>query len=98
MFRPIAVSEFTFFVTYFLVIYGIIISFRDPFLFVGLLQAYTLMILIRMGCLYLVPLEAPISIIPLKDSFLQNSFYSGRENLKDLFFSGHNGNRCFKRN
>ena len=30
-----------------------------------------------------------MDIIPLKDSFLQSSFYSGRENLKDLFFSGH---------
>ena len=39
--------------------------------------------------MYILPLESPASIIPLKDSFLQNSFYSGRENLKDLFFSGH---------
>jgi membrane-associated phospholipid phosphatase len=30
-----------------------------------------------------------VGIIPLKDILLQFSFYSGRENLKDLFFSGH---------
>lgn len=89
LFEPIAVSEVTFFVTYFLAIYGLIISFREPALFVSLLQAYTIMTLFRMLCLYLVPLEAPATIIPLKDSFLQSSFYSGRENLKDLFFSGH---------
>lgn len=89
LFEPIAVSEVTFFVTYFLAIYGLIISFREPALFVGLLQAYTIMTLFRMLCLYILPLEAPASIIPLKDTFLQSSFYSGRENLKDLFFSGH---------
>lgn len=89
LFKPVAVSELTFFVTYFLAIYGLIVSFREPALFVSLLQAYTIMTLFRMLCLYLLPLEAPASIIPLKDSFLQSSFYSGRENLKDLFFSGH---------
>ena len=47
------------------------------------------MTLLRMLCLYLLPLEAPESILPLKDTFLQSTFYSGRENLKDLFFSGH---------
>lgn len=89
LFHPIAVSEITFFITYFLGIYGLIISFRTPQLFVGLLQAYTLMTLLRMLCLYSIPLEAPATIIPLKDTFLQSTFYSGRENLKDLFFSGH---------
>lgn len=89
LFEPIAVSEGALFVTYFVAICGLIISFREPALFVGLLQAYTIMTLFRMLCLYILPLEAPASIIPLKDTFLQSSFYSGRENLKDLFFSGH---------
>ena len=69
LFEPVAISEFTFFVTYFFAVYGIIISFRDPALFVSLLQAYTIMTLFRMFCLYIVPLEAPASIIPLKDSY-----------------------------
>lgn len=89
LFEPIAISELIFFTTYFFAIYGIIISFKEPALFVGLLQAYTIMTLFRMFCLYVVPLEAPASVIPLKDIFLQSTFYSGRENLKDLFFSGH---------
>lgn len=89
LFKPFAVSEITFFITYFFAVYGIIISFREPPLFITLLQAYTIMTLLRMLCLYLLPLEAPESIIPLKDTFLQSTFYSGRENLKDLFFSGH---------
>ena len=89
LFKPVAFSEIIFFLTYFFAVYGIIILFREPQLFVGLIQAYTIMTLIRMFCLYVFPLEPPFSIIPLKDTFLQSSFYSGRENLKDLFFSGH---------
>ena len=89
LFKPVAISEITFFITYFFAIYGIIISFREPALFVSLLNAYTIMTLFRMACLYIIPLEAPAAIIPLKDTFLQSTFYSGRENLKDLFFSGH---------
>lgn len=89
LFEPVAISEITFFITYFFAIYGMIISFREPALFVSLLQAYTIMTLFRMTCLYIIPLEAPDTIIPLKDTFLQSTFYSGRENLKDLFFSGH---------
>ena len=89
LFQPFAISELTFFVTYFLAVYGIILSLREPIFFVSLLQAYTVMTLLRMLCLYCLPLEAPVAIIPLKDTFLQVFFYSGRENLKDLFFSGH---------
>jgi hypothetical protein len=36
-----------------------------------------------------VPLESPIAIIPLHDEILKLTFYSGAENIKDLFFSGH---------
>ncbi len=42
-----------------------------------------------MTCMYLVPLEAPLAIIPLQDELIESLFYSGRRNLKDLFFSGH---------
>lgn len=89
LFHPVELSEFIFFTTYFLAIYGLIISFRVPAIFVSLIQAYTIMTLLRILCLYVVPLEPPLLVIPLKDSFLQTFFYSGRENLKDLFFSGH---------
>jgi hypothetical protein len=89
LFRPYALSEYTFFITYLLGVYGLIVCAQQPQLFVKLLQAYTIMTLLRMFCMFLLPLEPPAMIIPLRDSFLQSSFYSGRENLKDLFFSGH---------
>jgi PAP2 superfamily C-terminal len=89
LFSPVSVSEYIFFATYLLSVYGLITAFRTPAVFVLLLQAYILMTCMRMLCLYLLPLEPPDLIIPLRDSILQSSFYSGRENLKDLFFSGH---------
>lgn len=86
---PKDLSIFTFIITYGLCLSGIIISLKIPRLFIILLFAYSFLTVIRMCCLYFLPLEPPAGIIPLKDILLQFSFYSGRENLKDLFFSGH---------
>lgn len=89
LFAPVEVSGLTFLVTYGFALVGIGIAIRQPVLFLGLLQAYMLMTLLRMLTLYFIPLEAPADIIPLRDVFLKSTFYSGRPNLKDLFFSGH---------
>lgn len=89
LFTPIDVSIFTFILTYGFAITGMVISFQKPEMFIKLLQCYTIITLLRMLCLYIIPLEPPVNIIPLQDPFLHSSFYSGRDNLKDLFFSGH---------
>lgn len=89
LFEAKEVSAITFLFTYLFSITGIIICSLSPRLFIRLLQAYAIMTLIRMLSLFLLPLEPPAGIIPLKDVFLENTFYSGRDNLKDLFFSGH---------
>jgi hypothetical protein len=86
---PVDVSFTIFLVTYSLSFFGIVIVSKKPELLIKLVQAYTLMTLLRMLSLYLLPLEPPFAIIPLKDVFLRLSFYAGRENVKDLFFSGH---------
>ncbi|MCE3280161.1 MAG: hypothetical protein K0S44_2352 [Bacteroidetes bacterium] len=86
---PLDLSIPTFLVTYSLCLSGIIISLKTPRLFIVMLTAYSILTVIRMCCLFFLPLEPPVGIIPLKDILLQFSFYSGRENLKDLFFSGH---------
>lgn len=54
-----------------------------------LLIAYTIMHILRGVFLLIVPLEPAPEIIPLEDPFLKLTFYNGRPNLKDLFFSGH---------
>lgn len=93
-FEPINVSTITFITTYSFGLTGLVIATQHPIVFIQLIQAYTIMTIIRITCLYLVPLEPPVHIIPLKDIFLESSFYSGRENLKDLFFSGHTATIC----
>jgi len=89
LFSPLDFSVITFGITYFMGLSGIAIALKKPKLFVQIVQAYILITFFRMLSMYLLPLEAPADIIPLKDFFLQNTFYSGRDNLKDLFFSGH---------
>lgn len=89
LFAPIDLSLPTFIITYSFVLSGIIITFRIPGLFVKLVQGYAILTLFRIISLYSITLEPPAAIIPLQDIFLQSTFYSGRVNLKDLFFSGH---------
>lgn len=42
--------------------------------------------------MYLVPLDPPIGIIPLRDPFVEGFFYDDKVLVKDLFFSGHTSN------
>lgn len=88
-FLPADVSAVTFSLTYFSALSGIFYFARLPYSFLRLILAYTVLIFLRMACIYLLPLEPPAHIIPLQDPFLHHTFYSGRDNLKDLFFSGH---------
>ena len=87
--EPIDVSLFTFLIIYSAAIYTIIIVVRQPELFLTAVQAYALMLFIRLITLYFVPLEAPQGIIPLHDPFIEHFFYGQTRITKDLFFSGH---------
>lgn len=60
-----------------------------PHLFIKTLQALCLLLIIRIVCLYLIPLDPEKTIIPLEDPFLGIFFYQGTVITKDLFFSGH---------
>ncbi|MCW3102947.1 MAG: hypothetical protein JWO09_1387 [Bacteroidetes bacterium] len=82
-------SLVTFILTYGFAIAGLLIALRDPAVLVKLFAAYAILTLLRICTLYLLPLEPPAGILPLEDVLLRFSFYSGRANLKDLFFSGH---------
>ena len=48
--------------------------------------------ILRCISLYVVPLAPPQGIIPLRDTFLEGSFYGNQVLVKDLFFSGHTAN------
>jgi membrane-associated phospholipid phosphatase len=53
-----------------------------------ILQAYSLLGVIRMAAMYIIPLNPPPDMIPLNDPFVEY-FGTGRLLTKDLFFSGH---------
>lgn len=89
MFKPVDLSMLIFSITYLPVIAGVIYSARFPSLLTRIASAYSFLLLLRMLSLYLVPLDPPLSIIPLRDPLLELTVYEGRTNLKDLFFSGH---------
>lgn len=78
-----------FILTYFGTLFGVAYVIRKPDLTVLTAMTYMLMLAFRMTCMYFTPLEPPVNIIPLRDIFLESTFYSGHVNLKDLFFSGH---------
>jgi hypothetical protein len=52
------------------------------------LQAYTLMVLLRLAVMAVTPLEAPPGMLPLKDPLVE-VLGTGQVLTKDLFFSGH---------
>lgn len=50
---------------------------------------YMIMLSLRLLMIYIVPLDPPSKIIPLRDPFIDNLFYVNMYITKDLFFSGH---------
>ncbi len=70
----------------------ILLILKRPIDTIYFLSAGILMIILRSFTLYILPLEPPPMIIPLKDPILEMTFYKGKVLLKDLFFSGHTAN------
>ncbi len=63
---------------------------RRPALLLRGFWAYFLLQSVRMGVLWLVPLEPPLTALPLPDPFMDNVFHTQAAPItKDLFFSGH---------
>jgi membrane-associated phospholipid phosphatase len=82
-------SVYIFLVIYSIILLTIINFLPNPFLLLRTLQAFGLLTLMRMACLYLIPLSPEIHNIPLEDPFVGFFFYNGTHITKDLFFSGH---------
>lgn len=77
----------------FLLIYGglaaaLTFLSKNPNHLVAALQTYIVMVVFRIIAMYLVPLEPPEGIIPLRDPLVE-IFGTGQLLNKDLFFSGH---------
>jgi len=80
---------YIFILIYSAVIVAFIYILPFPLLMLRGLWAYCFLLMMRIGTLYLIPLEPDGMIIPLKDPFVEQFFYGEVLVTKDLFFSGH---------
>lgn len=88
MFAPVDISWFTFIVMYSTVLIAIVSLLQSPRALILGLQSYTFMLIIRTLAMYSIPLEAPVTILPLIDPMV-SEIGVGKLMTKDLFFSGH---------
>lgn len=82
-------SLYIFLLIYSVIILGIVNIISYPEIILKSFQAYCLLLLMRIICIYLIPLEADRGIISLQDPIIGKYIYKGIEINKDLFFSGH---------
>ncbi len=88
LFTPLDLTWLTFILIYGALVLAIIYLVEHPYYLLAAIQTYTIMVVFRICAMYLMPLEAPASLIPLVDPFVE--FFGGGTTLKnDLFFSGH---------
>jgi hypothetical protein len=76
----------------FVLIYGALLlalfsRLRNPRALALTVQAYTVLLLVRMAAMYTVPLAPPAGMLPLYDPLA--GLGPGDQMLQDLFFSGH---------
>lgn len=88
LFKPINLTWLIFAALYSACLIGIAELAMQPRRLVIGIQAYIVLVLLRMTAMYLVPLNPPADIIKLIDPFVE-LFGTGATLTKDLFFSGH---------
>ncbi len=93
-FEPINVAWLTFAILYTAIIASIVSMAKHPKRLAMAMQAYMTMMLFRMFAMYLVPLDAPASIIVLHDPIIEFFGDQSQPLVKDLFFSGHTATMC----
>lgn len=89
LYSPVDVTWLTFALIYGALIAAVVLLVRDPEALLLAVQVYAVMVALRIAAMWLVPLEPPPALIPLKDPFVE--FFGGMASTlnKDLFFSGH---------
>ncbi|MEW6194403.1 MAG: phosphatase PAP2-related protein [Bacteroidota bacterium] len=88
LFNPLDVTWITFGLIYAALVIALVSLSFHPENFLLAIQSYTFVALLRLITIYFLPLDAPVTIIPLKDPFIE-FFGGGRTLYRDLFFSGH---------
>jgi len=88
LFHPVDVTWIIFIAIYSSLVISLTGLLKNPQLLLEGLQAYALMVIVRIAAMYLMPLNPPADMIPLADPFVQ-LFGPSQLLTKDLFFSGH---------
>jgi hypothetical protein len=81
-------SWLTFGLIYLGLLSGVAVLLPHPRRLVLGMQAYAVMVLLRMLVMSVTPLDPPLGLVPLRDPLVQ-SVSSGEPLTRDLFFSGH---------
>lgn len=88
LFPAVDVTWLTFLIIYAGLIGAIVLLLRHPRHLLLALQTYCLTAAVRIIAMWLLPLDPPAGMIPLKDPVVE--FFGGGNTLtRDLFFSGH---------
>jgi hypothetical protein len=85
---PRDLTWLTFSLIYLGLVLGVARLAKEPRALVLALQAYVVMVVLRIAAMAVTPLEAPPGMIPLHDPLVR-LFGPGKLLTKDLFFSGH---------
>ena len=88
LFNPVDLTFLSFGLIYISLFVAIFFLIKTPSRLVIALQAYIILVLVRIIVMYLVPLNPPPGMISLSDPFVEY-FGTGQLLTKDLFFSGH---------
>ncbi len=91
---PVDLTWLTFMLIYGGLLTGIVVLSRHPDLLLRTIQAYIVMIIIRIVCMYAIPLDPPPESIPLVDPLVEMFGATGATLTRDLFFSGHTATLC----
>ncbi|MEE9437833.1 MAG: phosphatase PAP2-related protein [Saprospiraceae bacterium] len=91
-FVPVDLSEVICLLTWGSLLLFFPVTVRSPKRSIFVFIAIIFLSIFRMATMYIVPLEPPSGIIPLRDHILECSVYTNNILLKDLFFSGHTSN------
>ena len=88
LYNPVNLTWLIFGLIYISLLLAVIILVRQPVKLMFALQVYILTVVFRIASMYVMPLNPPVTMIPLNDPFVQ-FFATGHLLTKDLFFSGH---------
>lgn len=91
LFAPVDLTWVTFSMVYGAVLGAGIVLLREPLALLWAMQAYTMHALLRMTMMWALPLDPPITMIPLVDPVVSAVTSGGAPLTRDLFYSGHVG-------